>query len=96
MAVNMNVSPDYIEMEMVITGYVELGMVITKPLVLDMTSNVVQVTGDPWEGPYEIVPHSYDQEFETNDKLFVDDLTVLSIVTHEAPNTKGTTFTIDG
>lgn len=86
MAVNMDLSPQYLVMD----------MTITRPLVLNMTSNVVQVEGDPWEGPYEITPHSYDQDFETVNKLFVDDLTVLSIVTHEAPNTKGTTFTIDG
>ena len=69
---------------------------VTQPLVIDMTSGVVQVTGDPWDGPYTITPHAYQQDFDTTDKLFVDDLTVLQIPTHQAPNTKGTTFTIDG
>lgn len=95
MDINLNVVPD-LSMEMSVTEYIDMDMTITRPLVIDMTSNVVQVTGDPWEGPYEITPHSYDQEFNTVEKLFIDDLTVLAIVTHENPNTKGTTFTIDG
>lgn len=97
MAASIDIATENLDLELEVTPeYLVMDMEITQPLVLNMTSNTVQVAGDPWEGPYEIVPHSYDQEFDTVEKLFVDDLTVLSIVTHEAPNTKGTTFTIDG
>lgn len=95
MDANLNIVQD-LSLEMSVSQYIDMDMTITEPLVIDMTSNVVQVTGDPWEGPYEIIPHSYDQEFDTVEKLFIDDLTVRAIVTHENPNTKGTTFTIDG
>lgn len=96
MSVNMNLIPQVVEATFEVTGPLSFAMEVFGPLTIDMTSNVVQVTGDPWTGPYTITPHAYDQDFNTTNKLFQDDLTVLKIPTHQAPNTKGTTFTIDG
>ena len=50
------------------------------------TINVNIVGGDPYEGPYIVVPKIVDQTLETKDKLMEDDVLVREIPYYETSN----------
>lgn len=64
---------------------------------LDTVINVITITGDMYEGPYEVTPTLETQMLATRNKTMSDDVTVLKIPYAEVGNTAGgTTATIGG
>ena len=64
---------------------------------LDTVITVVTITGDMYEGPYEVTPTLETQMFATRNKTMSDDVTVFEIPYAEVGNTAGgTTATIGG
>lgn len=64
---------------------------------LDTVIKVVTVTGDMYEGPYEVTPTLETQMLATRNKTMSDDVTVFEIPYAEVGNTAGgTTATIGG
>lgn len=49
---------------------------------------------DPYPGPYEVIPKTYDQILPTKDKNMSDDVTVFEIPYAEVSNPDGTTVNI--
>lgn len=50
--------------------------------------------GNPYEGPYEVVPKVEVQTLATKQKYLSEDIRVLSVPFYEADNQKGTTIYI--
>ena len=64
---------------------------------LDTVIKIVTVTGDMYEGPYEVTPTLETQMLSTRNKTMRDDVTVFEIPYAEVGNTAGgTTATIGG
>lgn len=64
---------------------------------LDTVIKVVTITGDIYEGPYEVTPTLETQMLATRNKTMSDDVTVFEIPYAEVGNTAGgTTVTIGG
>lgn len=64
---------------------------------LDTVIKVVTITGDMYEGPYEVTPTLETQMLATRNKTMSDDVTVFEIPYAEVGNTAGgTTVTIGG
>lgn len=64
---------------------------------LDTVIKVVTVTGDMYDGPYEVTPTLETQMLATRNKTMRDDVTVFEIPYAEVGNTAGgTTATIGG
>lgn len=55
---------------------------------------VIHTDYDPFEGPYEVIPKTYDQVLRTKDKNMEDDVLVYEIPIAETTNEYGTTVTI--
>lgn len=49
---------------------------------------------DPYAGPYDVIPKTYDQVLATKNKNMSDDVTVYEIPYDEVSNIYGTTVTI--
>ena len=56
------------------------------PLAPSEAINVNIVSGDPYEGPYVVVPKIIDQTLETKDKLMEDDVLIREIPYYETSN----------
>ncbi len=64
---------------------------------LDTIIRVITITGDMYEGPYEVTPTLETQMLATRNKTMRDDVTVFEIPYAEVGNTAGgTTATIGG
>lgn len=64
---------------------------------LDTVIKVVTITGDMYEGPYEVTPTLETQMLATRNKTMSDDVTVFEIPYAEVGNTAGgMTATIGG
>jgi hypothetical protein len=55
---------------------------------------VIRIGGDPYEGPYEVVPEVSPQTLPTEGKVMEDDLTVLGVPYYEVSNQFGDTVYI--
>ena len=58
------------------------------------TATVVPSGGNPYEGPYEVVPKVEAQTLHTKQKYMTQNVTVLSVPFYEADNQNGTTIYI--
>ena len=56
---------------------------------VSVSSAIVVVTGDPYEGAYQIVPTFSEQVLETRAKTMLDDVTVEEIPVHRVSNPAG-------
>ena len=64
---------------------------------LDTAIEVIQIGGDPYEGPYTVTPKVTEQTLETLAKTMTDNVTVLEIPYIAVSNPSGgTTVTIGG
>lgn len=55
---------------------------------------IIHTDYDPYGGPYEAIPKTYEQVLATNDKNMEDDVTVYEIPYAEVANEHGTTVNI--
>lgn len=55
---------------------------------------IVHTDYDPYGGPYEVIPKTYEQVLATKDKNMEDDVTVHEIPYAEVVNEHGTTVNI--
>lgn len=63
---------------------------------LDTVIKVVTITGDMYDGPYEVTPTLETQMLATRNKTMSDDVTVFEIPYAEVGNTAGGTTAIIG
>lgn len=81
----------YIDSEIEIWGEVEQEEELISE-IFDATSEPIPV----YEGDYTIVPRVVEQIFDTDNKLMINDFTVLEIPYHEVSNLSGVTAIIGG
>lgn len=55
---------------------------------------VIHVGGEIYPGPYEVIPHRWDQILPTTGKVMKDDVTVKEVPWIEVSNPEGTTYII--
>lgn len=55
---------------------------------------IIHVGGEIYPGPYEVIPHRWDQVLDTDGKLMNGDVTVKEVPWIEVSNPEGTTYII--
>lgn len=72
-----------------------LDFIIEEPLEIDFeVGEITVIDADPYDGPYTVIPNTYEQVLSTRNKTMGSDVTVTEIPYHEVSNEYGVTVTI--